>query len=170
MSAVLVPLLEKDQRVHVLFTKRTDKVEHHQGEVSFPGGVFEKGDDSPLQVALRETEEEIGISPDNIEPLGFLDDTDTTTGFVITPVVGWLPSSHDLSINRDEIDRVFDVSVKALSAPDILEVRPWKTPDGRMTKVNLFHVGPDVVWGATGRILKSFLDILGENSLLDLCL
>ena len=169
IAAVLLPLVEREREVGILFTKRTEDVEHHKGEVSFPGGVFEEGDGSPLDVALRELEEELGVPPGDVEILGHLDDTETSTGFIITPIVGWLRSGHAMEVNDREIDRVFDVSIKELSNPDILERRPWRKHDGGLTHVYYFHVEPAAVWGATARILKSFLDILAERSLLPLC-
>ena len=87
-AAVLVPLVWQDDEWHLLYTRRTDKVESHKGQVSFPGGACDEGETTPEQTALREAEEEIGISPKDVKVLGRLANLITITYFRVTPVVG----------------------------------------------------------------------------------
>ena len=117
-AAVLVLIYPKDGEPYVLFTKRTEKVEHHKGEVSFPGGARDSGDAGLLDTALRETEEELGIAPDDVTILEELDDTPTGTGFVIRPFVGVIEREYSILPNPAEIDRVIDVPLRALMCPE----------------------------------------------------
>ena len=89
-AAVLIPLVQKDDGLYILLTKRTDSVEHHKGQISFPGGVYDDGDDSMVSTALREAEEEIGLCSSDVNILGQLDDIHIPTGFVVTPIVGYI--------------------------------------------------------------------------------
>ena len=149
-SAVLLPFFEKDGEDHVLFTKRSDNVEFHKGEISFPGGRVDPKDSSLVQTALREGAEEIGLVPKDVTILGRMDDImTTTTGFVITPYVGLIPYPYPFRINRDEIAELILAPLKALE----------KTQEEGRVGVCRYRYGRHVIWGATARILKQFLDI-----------
>jgi len=91
-AAVLILFYTKDQVLHVLLTKRTSIVEHHKGQISFPGGSADEGDNSLIETALRETAEEIGLESSSVRILGLYHDQWTPTGFSITPVIGYIPS------------------------------------------------------------------------------
>ena len=108
-AAVLILLFEKDGQLHILLTKRTNSVEHHKGQVSFPGGAVESIDATIIDTALRETEEEIGLSRKFVEVLGLHNDLITPSGFCITPVIAFLTSMVKFSINTSEVSEVFDV-------------------------------------------------------------
>jgi len=111
---VLVPLFEKGDRWYILFTKRTERVKHHKGQISFPGGVVDETDEDMEATALRETFEEIGLPRDNAEILGKLDDAYTvTSGYLITPIVAEIPHPYPFSINEDEIEELIEIPLEA---------------------------------------------------------
>ena len=103
-AAVLVPLLEKAGEWHVLVTQRTNEVQHHRGQISFPGGACDTDDASLQATALRETYEEIGVPPAAVEVLGLLDDMWTSSRFAITPVVGVIPYPFAFRLNPAEVE------------------------------------------------------------------
>lgn len=157
-SAVLVPLFEADGEVRLLLTKRSDTVEHHKGQVSFPGGGRDDDDASLLETALRETEEEIGLKVSDVKPLGALDDTVTTTNFVVSPFVGLIHYPYDFTLSDFEIDELITVSVESLLAEEnfyvVTAIRP-----GKPQPQYLFRAHAHVIWGTTARILYQFLDL-----------
>lgn len=157
-AAVLVPLFEADGEPHVLFTKRSDTVEHHKGQVSLPGGVCDPGDASLLDTALRETEEEIGLKASDVLVLGALDDYVTRTNFVVSPFVGLIPYPYDFTINDFEIHELFTVSVASLLAEENFHMAT-AIRDGRPRPQYFFRADPHVIWGITGRILYQFLNL-----------
>ena len=156
-AAVLVPLFVRDGSLRVLLTRRTETVEHHRGQISFPGGVEEDEDASAFATAVRETEEELGIAPEDVRPLGTLTPLTTVTDFYVEPFVGAIPYPHVLRPAEAEIAEVIEIPVAALRDPGALETRSLP---GREEPTLFYHYGPHVVWGATARILKELLDAL----------
>jgi 8-oxo-dGTP pyrophosphatase MutT (NUDIX family) len=156
-AAVLVPLFVRDGALRVLLTRRTETVEHHRGQISFPGGVEEGEDPSPFATAAREMEEELGIASEDVRLLGALTPLTTVTDFFVEPFVGAIPYPHVLRPAEAEIAEVIDAPVAALLDPKILERRLLP---GREEPTLFYHYGPHVIWGATGRILKELLDAL----------
>lgn len=116
-AAVLVLLVEHDDGLNVLFTKRTENLEHHPGQISFPGGHIEPSDQDPVAAALRETHEEVGIEPQHTRILGRLDTYITRTGFHIIPVVGTVRAPLNLCPDPREVDEVFEVPLAFLLDP-----------------------------------------------------
>ena len=161
-AAVLVPIVDRGEPT-ILFTKRSDRVGHHKGQMSFPGGVMEAGDPSLLDAALRECEEEIALPRASVEALGVLDDTETVaTSFVITPFVGlvrtpvlWQPDGH-------EIERVVEVPFAWLTKEGSARVEIWNR-NGVERPVYFFDYEGDTIWGATARILVHYLDLLRDR-------
>lgn len=163
-AAVLLPLYQDQDTWHLLFTRRTEYVESHRGQVSFPGGVIDSDDESPIQAALREVHEEIGIEPTDIEILGMLDPLLTTTQFSITPIVGTFPWPYDLRINRDEVANVFGVSLAWLADKDNLEVRQRDYPTSGGS-ISVYYFKPyqgEIIWGATALLTLDLLSLLED--------
>ena len=157
-AAVLVPLFVRDGELRVLLTRRTDTVEHHRGQISFPGGVEEEEDETPWATAMRETEEELGIAPGDVRLLGALTPLATVTDFFVEPFVGAIPYPHVLRPAAAEIAEVIDVPVAALLDPKALERRLLP---GREEPTLFYLHGSHVIWGATARMLKELLDAIG---------
>ena len=156
-SSVLVPLYVKDDQHFLVFTRRSLLVHHHKGEISFPGGGYIKSDGSLRQTALRESFEEIGLEPRDVDILGELDDTATQgSGFVITPFVGLIPSDYPFKLNSFEIGELIPIPVKAL-LPEVRHPSESDVIDDYMLIPDVFTYQDKRVTGATGRILKQFL-------------
>jgi len=158
-SGVLAPLFSKDGEHHILFTKRTEKVEHHKGQISFPGGAYDEEDGTLMVTALRESCEEIGLKSKDIEILGELDDIVTTTRFIISPFVGFIPYPYDFSISRDEIDELIEVPINALLDENICR-EELVNQEGEFSPVYFYEYNGHVIWGATARILRQLLDLV----------
>jgi 8-oxo-dGTP pyrophosphatase MutT (NUDIX family) len=161
-AAVLVPITDRDGP-HLLFTKKSDRVPHHKGQFSFPGGIVETRDASRVETALREAWEEIRLPAEAVEVLGLLDDTETrATAFVITPVVGLIREAVEFRPDGREIERVIEVPLDRLRDPAIFREELWER-DGELHSVYFYQVSADdVVWGATARIVKQFLKLLED--------
>jgi len=155
-AAVLLPLFRQQGRDFVLFTRRTQDVRHHRGEISFPGGGREAGDADLLETALRETEEELGIAPADVEVLGRLDDFCSVHGYHVTPFVGRIASADGLRTDPGEIAEVIELSIEELCDPVIFRTEDWNHR-GRAHPVHFFSIGPHEVWGLTAAILLQFL-------------
>jgi 8-oxo-dGTP pyrophosphatase MutT (NUDIX family) len=152
-SAVMLLLHDRDGLAHLILTKRSDSVGHHQGQVCLPGGRFEDDDETLLATALRETEEELGFSPRDIRVVGALDEVHTRqSGFAITPFVGLREFASEPIPNLAEVARVIEVPVADLLAADSMLPRH---PTVETLRYPL--LGEDV-WGATARILRGFCD------------
>ena len=164
-AAVLLPLYEERGESYVLFTRRTDTVEHHKGQISLPGGSEDASDAGPLVTALREAEEELGIPPAQVQILGALDDVYTVvSGFVITPFVGVIPHPIPLRVNPHEIAEVLTVPLAIFRHPGSLRVEE-REREGERIQVYFYHHGRHEIWGATGRIMKDFVDaVFGEEA------
>ena len=163
-AAVLVPLYKENSGWYVLFTRRTDTVEYHRGQVSFPGGLIEAQDEGPEQAALREAEEEIGIRAEDVQILGTMASFPTITQFIIRPVVGTIPWPYPLHLNREEVAAAFGVPIVWLADSSNVEIRQWKSPISNTT-IPIHYFRPykgEVIWGATARITISLLELLRE--------
>lgn len=156
-AAVMVPVLEGEEP-RLLFTRRTDRVRHHKGEISFPGGVRHADDPDLLGTALRETEEELGISPDRFQVLGALPPIDTVvSGYLIRPFVGVLDGMPEIRPSPEEIDEVLVLPVAALALAERAE---GADHEGLHRTWFAYPVEGNVVWGATGRIVHAFLEVV----------
>jgi 8-oxo-dGTP pyrophosphatase MutT (NUDIX family) len=161
-SAVLVPLFLKDGKYHIIFTKRTEHLSRHSGQISFPGGARHDDDKSLLETALRETFEEIGVKQSDVEILGELDDTATLSYFCITPFVGIVPYPYEYKQDLYEVEEIFDVSLE-----DLMNTRrkeETRVIGEKPFKVYSYEVNGRVIWGATAWILTGLLDIICNSS------
>jgi 8-oxo-dGTP pyrophosphatase MutT (NUDIX family) len=158
-AAVLLPIVDRGEPM-ILFTKRTERVGHHKGQISFPGGVVDPTDASLLDAALRECEEEIALPRAAVEPLGALDDTETVaTSFVITPFVGLVREPVAWQPDGDEIERVIEVPFTALVADGSFRIE-MTNRNGVERPVYYFDYQGDTIWGATARILVHYLELV----------
>ena len=158
-SGVLLPLFYKNDKCHILFTKRTEDVQHHKGQISFPGGAYDEGDETLMATALRECYEEVGIKSEDVEILGELDDVVTTTRFVISPFVGFIPYPYKFNMNANETDELIEVPIQALLDEKIYR-EELMIREGKPWPVYFYHYNSHIIWGATAGILKQFLDLV----------
>jgi 8-oxo-dGTP pyrophosphatase MutT (NUDIX family) len=162
-AAVLVPLVERCDALTVLLTRRTDHLEHHPGQVSFPGGRVEEGDAGPVDTALRETREEIGLQSRHVEIAGYLDCYQTVTGFLVTPVVGFVKPDFDLSPDAFEVAEVFEAPLDLILDPDNRQLESVVYKGARRQ----FFVLPYkdyYIWGATAAMLVNLSEKLRASS------
>ena len=158
-AAVLVPLLQVGGAWQLLYTRRTERVESHKGQVSFPGGACDRGETSAESTALREAQEEVGIDPSRVRVLGRLTDLVTITSFRVTPVVGLIEWPTVFHLGEDEVERVFTIPLDWLADLN----NRWEFPlAGRNGTVIAYHpFDGELLWGATARITVNLLKVLG---------
>jgi 8-oxo-dGTP pyrophosphatase MutT (NUDIX family) len=158
-AAVLVPLFHRDGELHAVFTKRREDLRRHPGEISFPGGRRDHPHEQLHTTALREAEEEIGLSPDAVELLGELPPVRTfVTGYVIYPHVGLIEAGHTWVPSEHEVALVMELPLSALVAG--YAKRPMAR-HGFTFQTDTYVVGDHLIWGATARILGELLERLG---------
>ena len=151
-AAVLVPIINRPAGLSVVLTKRADHLNSHAGQVSFPGGRAEDGDGSLEETALRETEEEIGLTRNFITLKGSLDRYETGTGYSIHPVVGFVEEGFDLVVDQGEVAEVFEVPLSFLMDPKnhLRHSAVWK---GKRREYYAMPYGEYYIWGATAGML-----------------
>jgi 8-oxo-dGTP pyrophosphatase MutT (NUDIX family) len=162
-AAVLLPLVWWKDEWHLVFTRRTEVVEHHKGQVSFPGGGCNEGEINPEQTALREAEEEIGLSSGDVRLLGRLNEVLTITRFRVTPVVGVMPWPYEVRPEPAEVDRVFTIPLLWLAQRENWEEQQ-AAPAGMPPPFLVISYHPydgEILWGASARITHNFLSVLG---------
>ena len=159
LSAVLLPVYFIERELYLLFTRRTQKVKSHKGQISFPGGVYQAEDETLLNTALRECEEEIGLTPERVELLGQLDDVLTmTSNYIITPFVALIPHPYEFKLSRQEIEEIIEVPVSALLEESCFR-EDTEMVDGKRVSTYFYTYQGNVIWGATAIILNQFLGI-----------
>ena len=164
-AGVLIALYEQKGTPHVLVTVRSEAVEHHKGQISFPGGAQDPGDADLAATALRESEEEIGLLRGDVEILGQIDDIVTISNFIVTPYVGRItkPAPYPFATSEIEVAELLAVPLPHLYGPpgENTEPAPWQGPDGqsRLIPPPSYSYNGHLIWGATGRMLRQFLEL-----------
>lgn len=158
-AAVIIPVFEIDREAHLLLTVRTDRVMHHKGQVSFPGGAWEEQDVSLEQTALREAFEEVGIPPEAVAIIGQLDDFPTITDFMVTPYVAAIPYPYPHRLNTDEVAEVLEVPLDLFLSDRAFEIKE-KTYRGVTYPVYYYYFEHAVIWGVTGFIVNRFVELV----------
>jgi 8-oxo-dGTP pyrophosphatase MutT (NUDIX family) len=165
-AAVLVPLIWRENELQLVFTRRPDTVEHHKGQVSFPGGGCELGESSPEATALREASEEIGLVPEDARMLGRMNDIITITRYRVTPIVGVIPWPYRFRPEPAEVARVFTIPFHWLADRANWDEQPITPPGGdRSFPVIRYHsYDGEILWGASARITQNFIrTVLGKE-------
>lgn len=155
-AAVLLPVYLREGEETVLFTRRTEYLKHHRGEISFPGGRWQSDDVDLLATALRETEEEMGIRAQDVKVLGRLDDFVSVHGYHVVPFVGTFPWPYRFRVDFREIAEVIEVPLATLQDPLVWRREDWRHR-GRLNPVDFYTVGKHEIWGLTAAILRQFL-------------
>ena len=156
---MLVPLVERENGLALLLTRRARQLKHHAGQVSFPGGRMEVADRSIVDTALRETWEEVGVPPTDVQVVGYLPTMPTVTGYAVTPVVGIYDQYTRLVLDQMEVERAFEVPLDFLMTPGN---ERWSTRKVGHTRVPLaeFHYTGERIWGATAAMILALREKL----------
>ncbi len=160
-AAVLVPIVARPEGATVLLTKRTAHLHDHAGQISFPGGRVDPGDDGPESTALRETEEEIGLARSHINLIGQLDTYVTRTGFEISPMVGLVTPPFDLTLDDFEVAEAFEVPLGFILDP-ASQQRQSRMFRGVQRHFYVFPYDDYYIWGATAGMLVNLTEVLGD--------
>lgn len=162
-AAVLLPLYDSGGDLHILFTLRSELVEHHKGQISFPGGAWDKTDPDLTFTAVRETWEEIGVSMDHIDVIGQLDEMITVSNFLVRPFVGQITQAGPYPFAHSEIEvaEILEVPLQHLQ-DELNVVAEPRIYQGREVIMYSYRWREHLIWGATARILRQFLDLLVE--------
>ncbi len=162
-AAVLIALVEREEGLHLILTRRADTLSRHSGQVALPGGRTEPGE-APWTAALREAEEEIGLERRFVRPAGLCDPYQTHTGFEITPVVGFVAPGFALTPSEAEVAEVFETPFSFLMDPANHEERIWDSPEGARRYYAMPHQDR-LIWGATAGILRALWErLFGEDA------
>lgn len=156
-AAVLVPLVERSSGLTVLLTRRSDGLRRHSGQIAFPGGRADAGED-PVQTALRETREEVGLDPRFVRPIGMGDTYETGTGYAITPVVAFVSPGFSLVRHEVEVAEVFETPFAFLMDPSNHELRVMRSADGVERRFYAMPYEERTIWGATAGIVRGLYD------------
>ncbi len=161
-AAVLVALVATPDGYRLLLTKRTHLVEHHKGQISFPGGAADECDEFPVGTALRESFEEVGLNPEDVRILGALDEVWTPSGFLITPIIGVIAAMPVLLPNPAEVCEILSIPFEAFFDDSTLrtEVRSFDDVD---RTVYFYDIGEEPVWGATALIIHRLVTLIREH-------
>ncbi|WP_198118430.1 CoA pyrophosphatase [Massilia rhizosphaerae] len=160
-AAVLIPIVRRSEGLTVLLTQRTEHLTNHAGQVSFPGGRAEEDDSSPIETALRETQEEIGLMRRHVEIVGVLPDHVTASAYVVTPVVGLVTPPFDLTAESNEVAAIFEVPLRFLMDGMNHQRMSFELPDGGGRRS--FYAMPYerfFIWGATAGMLRNLFHLL----------
>lgn len=159
-AAVIIPMFEHEDRWHVLLTQRSEALVEHRGQVAFPGGARERGDQDLQATALREMQEEIGVQPGDVEVFGHLGDMPVVTGYLVRPYVGRIPWPYTLDISSDEVQSAFHVPLEWLADPKN-RYSAYRSYAGREFPVVYFqHYNGYQLWGASAEMALALLSAL----------
>jgi len=158
-SAVLIPLIRNGQDIQIILTQRSNNLPSHAGQISFPGGKVDTKDKSPVDTAYREANEEIGLSREEIEHLGYLDVTTTGTNFMILPVVASISNNFVPKLNNDEVESLVYLPLNYIADANNLKTMN-KVINGEDRTFFVYEYDNYFIWGATARLLKALSERL----------
>ncbi|PKB59984.1 MAG: hypothetical protein BZY65_02175 [SAR202 cluster bacterium Ae2-Chloro-G2] len=159
LAGVMVLLTHRDGEYWIILNRRSMTVKHHKGEISFPGGSKDVTDSDLLFTALRETQEEMGINPEEVEVLGKIDVTPTQTGFLICPFVGIIDHPYKFSLSKSEVESILEIPLSGLFSTNY-RCDEIKSSKDQLQKVPVYSFDGNVVYGATARILNNLAELI----------
>jgi len=160
-AAVLIPIFAEDDEIKFILTKRTDSLQKHKGEISFPGGRIDRRDRNLEETALRETDEEIGVKREKIKVVGRLDDLFTMTKYIITPFIGIIPEQVECHSNSREVSEILYVTLDVFLNEELFSEKDWPQK-GFYFPVYYYYWNNYEIWGATAYIINQFAEIVFE--------
>lgn len=160
-ASVLIPILTFKKDLEILLTKRSNSLKNHPGQIAFPGGKKDQIDSSPIETALRETQEEVGLNPKNVEIIASLPSHKTATGFIIKPYLGLINQPFSETLRQGEVDEIFTVPYEYILNEKNFSIhtRKW---NGSQRSYYVVPYGPYYIWGATARILLNLSRALSQ--------
>jgi 8-oxo-dGTP pyrophosphatase MutT (NUDIX family) len=169
-AAVLVPLVRRQDVLHVLLTRRTEHLRDHAGQISFPGGRSDPGDVDAVATALREAQEEVGLAPGQVEVIGRMSVYTTVTRFLVTPVVGLVQPDYRLTLQASEVAEAFEVPLAFLMDPAHHHRHHFESEGQSRQFLSMPWVRPDApsgtrpyfIWGATAAMLRNLYHLLSD--------
>lgn len=160
-ASVLIPILTFKKDLEILLTKRSNSLKNHPGQIAFPGGKKDQIDSSPIETALRETQEEVGLNPENVEIIASLPSHKTATGFVIKPYLGLINQPFSETLRQGEVDEIFTVPYEYILNEKNFSIKTRKW-NGSQRSYYVVPYGPYYIWGATARILLNLSRALSQ--------
>ncbi|MGB2477090.1 MAG: CoA pyrophosphatase [Paracoccaceae bacterium] len=160
-ASVLIPILTFKKDLEILLTKRSNSLKNHPGQIAFPGGKKDQIDSSPIETALRETQEEVGLNPKNVEIIASLPSHKTATGFVIKPYLGLVNQPFSETLRQGEVDEIFTVPYEYILNEKNFSIKTRKW-NGLQRSYYVVPYGPYYIWGATARILLNLSRALSQ--------
>ena len=160
-ASVLIPILTFKKDLEILLTKRSNSLKNHPGQIAFPGGKKDQIDSSPIETALRETQEEVGLNPKNVEIIASLPSHKTATGFVIKPYLGLINQPFSETLRQGEVDEIFTVPYDYILNEKNFSIKTRKW-NGLQRSYYVVPYGPYYIWGATARILLNLSRALSQ--------
>ena len=163
-AAVLIPFIRDNDEWRIIFIRRTESVQHHKGQVAFPGGMIEPADKNSVDTALRESQEEIGLNPKDVRVLGQLEPVVSSTNYIITPVVGIIPWPYKFYRSAEEVSRIFSVPLEWLAKETHREEK-WLELDGELKRRVIYfqEYDKETLWGISAYITVNLLKKLKLN-------
>jgi 8-oxo-dGTP pyrophosphatase MutT (NUDIX family) len=160
-ASVLIPILTFKKDLEILLTKRSNNLKNHPGQIAFPGGKKDQSDRSPIETALRETQEEVGLNPKNVEIIASLPSHKTATGFIVKPYLGLINQPFSETLRQGEVDEIFTVPYEYILNEKNFSIhtRKW---NGSQRSYYVVPYGPYYIWGATARILLNLSRALSQ--------
>lgn len=160
-AAVIMPLLFHDREWQLLFTRRSEFLPEHRGQVSFPGGAWESGDECLLSTALREMQEEIGIKPQDVDVLGYLGEMPIVTGYRVQIYVGEIPWPYPLTLNSEEVESAFIIPLSWLAEPENRRIQSHNFEGNELPLIFYDLYEGHQLWGASAEMTALLLETLG---------
>lgn len=165
-AAVMIAIVERDDDLYLLLTRRASTLKHHANQICFPGGRVETSDIDLVETAFREMKEEIGITAKRQDLLGQLTPLNTVSGYQVTPIIGFVDANYEAKLNPDEVSELFELPLSFLLQPNSIKTQHFQAMNGKYA-VYAMTYQHNFIWGATAHILYALHKHIGSQN--DIC-